>query len=342
MPYAVMNTSKPRPILKRASVSGPTVPTTVLPAPEAGAFNSRSGSGNGVHFPPHAILASTHIAYSADAYDRSPIAVMPNECALPARGCPGRTYLAGAGDESAIMDDDDDDDDDGAFAQSTPGRAWQDLKNEQAHPRARVLGFEPSYRYNSGSPSSGKSPFYASKALELLSDALLSLDSSRSASTSRSDSPARTSPSRHGGDRNRAPSLIPDFSSDASEDSDHSAFAPFLNGTFASMPMSYHATEPGSRNMTISQNSDPAQLAFLPHPRTHHHPQTHNYTQAQAASYPYQYSAGASSAPMQGIQTSVPSPVNRTKARGSPIRTRRPSVSVNTQGFSDEGCLGGF
>ena len=144
-----MNTSQPRPILKRASVSAPTAPPVVSPD---GVFNR-----NGVHFPPHTTIASTHLAYSADAYDRSPIAVMPNECALPARGCPGRTYLSGEND-SAIMDDDDDDD---AYPQSTPGRSWADLKIEQAHPRVRVLGFDPSYRFNSNSPSSGKSTFFA-------------------------------------------------------------------------------------------------------------------------------------------------------------------------------------
>lgn len=137
-----MNNSQPRPILKRASVSAPTAPAVSPPD---------SYNRNGVHFPPHTTIASTHLAYSADAYDRSPISVMPNECALPARGCPGRTYLDGQ-NESAIMDDDDDND---TYPQSSPGRSWNAMKNE-VHPRVRVLGFDPSYRYNSNSPSSGK------------------------------------------------------------------------------------------------------------------------------------------------------------------------------------------
>jgi len=45
-----------------------------------------------VHFPPSPALTSTYSAYSASAYDRSPIVVSPNNCALPERGCPGRTY----------------------------------------------------------------------------------------------------------------------------------------------------------------------------------------------------------------------------------------------------------
>lgn len=46
-----------------------------------------------VRFPPQpALVSSTHPVYSAAAYDRTPIIVSPNQCALPARGCPGRTY----------------------------------------------------------------------------------------------------------------------------------------------------------------------------------------------------------------------------------------------------------
>jgi len=64
----------PRPILKRA-------PTPNHRAPHA------------VHFPPSPSLTThTFAVYSAAAYDRSPIVVTPNGCALPERGCPGRTY----------------------------------------------------------------------------------------------------------------------------------------------------------------------------------------------------------------------------------------------------------
>jgi len=45
-----------------------------------------------VHFPPSPSLTCTFSVYSAAAYDRSPIIVTPNNCALPERGCPGRTY----------------------------------------------------------------------------------------------------------------------------------------------------------------------------------------------------------------------------------------------------------
>lgn len=45
-----------------------------------------------VHFPPSPIISKTFVAHSPSAYDRSPIVVVPNSCALPERGCPGRTY----------------------------------------------------------------------------------------------------------------------------------------------------------------------------------------------------------------------------------------------------------
>jgi hypothetical protein len=65
----------PRPILKRTSnVDNPS---------------------HRVHFPPPTSLTRTFVA---DSYDRTPIVVSPNTCALPERGCPGRTYSL---DESA-------------------------------------------------------------------------------------------------------------------------------------------------------------------------------------------------------------------------------------------------
>lgn len=43
-----------------------------------------------VHFPPTPTLTSTHTTHSPFAYDRAPIVVSPNICALPERG--GRVY----------------------------------------------------------------------------------------------------------------------------------------------------------------------------------------------------------------------------------------------------------
>jgi len=43
-----------------------------------------------VHFPPTPSLTSTHIADSPRTYDRAPISISPNLCALPERG--GRVY----------------------------------------------------------------------------------------------------------------------------------------------------------------------------------------------------------------------------------------------------------
>jgi len=45
-----------------------------------------------VHFPPSPTLTSTHVVDPPRLYDRSPIIVGENSCAMPQRGCPGRTY----------------------------------------------------------------------------------------------------------------------------------------------------------------------------------------------------------------------------------------------------------
>ncbi|KAJ7583583.1 hypothetical protein C8J56DRAFT_213096 [Mycena floridula] len=45
-----------------------------------------------VHFPSSPNLFQTFEVPSSSAYDRTPIVIGPNSVALPARGCPGRTY----------------------------------------------------------------------------------------------------------------------------------------------------------------------------------------------------------------------------------------------------------
>ncbi len=78
MPYY---TVPPRPILKRHdNSSSPPTP---------------SPSHHGVHFPPPTSLTRIFSAHSPATYDRSPIAIGPNSCTLPERGCPGRTYYSG-------------------------------------------------------------------------------------------------------------------------------------------------------------------------------------------------------------------------------------------------------
>lgn len=62
----------PRSILKRSSQRTP------------------ESQPHAVHFPPSPSLCSTFSAYSPSLYDRSPIVVSKNVCALPERG--GRTY----------------------------------------------------------------------------------------------------------------------------------------------------------------------------------------------------------------------------------------------------------
>jgi len=53
-------------------------------------FASRSTISTHVHFPPTPALTSTHLTHSSNIYDRAPINVSPNACALPERN--GRTY----------------------------------------------------------------------------------------------------------------------------------------------------------------------------------------------------------------------------------------------------------
>ncbi|TFK36497.1 hypothetical protein BDQ12DRAFT_242165 [Crucibulum laeve] len=81
----------PRPILKRSG-------SYASPAEQAHYHHRHHHHHNqpqSVHFPPSPSLTRVFSAHSSQAYDRSPIVVSPNSCALPERGCPGRTYEVG-------------------------------------------------------------------------------------------------------------------------------------------------------------------------------------------------------------------------------------------------------
>ena len=75
-----------RPCLKHHTDPDPPAPLNT-PFPFA---LSASVLGPRVHFPPAPGLCQTHLTHSASIYDRAPIVVVPNDCALPARN--ERTY----------------------------------------------------------------------------------------------------------------------------------------------------------------------------------------------------------------------------------------------------------
>lgn len=75
-----------RPCLKHSTDLDPPAPTN-SPLPFA---LCSSAFGPRVHFPPTPGLCQTHLTHSAAIYDRAPIVVLPNACALPARN--ERTY----------------------------------------------------------------------------------------------------------------------------------------------------------------------------------------------------------------------------------------------------------
>ena len=67
-------------------------PRSILKRPSASSTPSPQGSPtHAVHFPPSPALCRTFAAYSPALYDRTPIVVSKNSCALPERG--GRTYV---------------------------------------------------------------------------------------------------------------------------------------------------------------------------------------------------------------------------------------------------------
>ncbi|KAG8862076.1 hypothetical protein FRB96_002106 [Tulasnella sp. 330] len=101
MPYA-STSNAPRPILKSSSRKSSTSSTTSScsssPSPPPTPSSSR---GPCVQF--SQCLSTTYLAYSSVDYNRSPITVTPNTCALPSRGrCTGSTTSSNAEEGAAL------------------------------------------------------------------------------------------------------------------------------------------------------------------------------------------------------------------------------------------------
>ncbi|KAF8636854.1 hypothetical protein AX17_003212 [Amanita inopinata Kibby_2008] len=77
----------PRPIL-RTQIADPNQPlTNPLPFTSCSQSQLLQHTSPHVHFPPTPWLTRTAVTHSPNTYDRAPIAVLPNHCELPERGC---------------------------------------------------------------------------------------------------------------------------------------------------------------------------------------------------------------------------------------------------------------
>src|ERR1700722_1796664 len=102
-----MSLATPRSILKRHP---PPLPSPPPPSSSSSTTTTTTSSSRPphqsdarkVHFPPSR-LVRVGFAHSPESYDRSPIIVLPNSCALPERGCPGRTYYGHDDDVAALL-----------------------------------------------------------------------------------------------------------------------------------------------------------------------------------------------------------------------------------------------
>ena len=125
MPY-------PRPILKHLGSSSD---DSDSPNSREGGLSRMSARSNKVHFPNHPdALTRMHLAHSPDDYDRSPIRIRPNACALPERGCPGRTYQQDETQDNVDLDTNYN----YMSQQSSPGGL---RRGDHRHPCAKVVGF---------------------------------------------------------------------------------------------------------------------------------------------------------------------------------------------------------
>lgn len=200
---------------------------------------------NAVHFPSSPILTRIFPADSPSSYDRTPIVVEANACALPARGCPGRTYN--------LVDD-----------QPSPrtisecGRQSAALPGKHLHPRAVAFAF-------AGGACLGVLPAGG-------------IGGPRGSSAGHD---VETDRSAVGGTKGTVPPLIPDVSSSESEESDGLASPPLEHLYFPATSLSRMRSRPSSIPTAIPSKrhdrsavahflptspSTPTELSFLPHP----------------------------------------------------------------------------
>ena len=214
----------PRPILKRSEAayqqSAPTPPRYPV-------LHSNSPS-HAVHFPPSPTLTRTFSAYSPSAYDRSPIVVSPNACALPERGCPGRTYTL---DESASL---------------TSPKAWNSkVRNgRHLHPRAVAAYRDPSPHIDDEADDDDEEQRTPTHALPVLPSLIPDLSSESD------ESDCFTSPPEHALYSNSA-----------------SYYNPMVAASRPPIPFAAHRNIPYSDDDPQAYFAGtPTALSFLPHP----------------------------------------------------------------------------
>ncbi|OSD04979.1 hypothetical protein PYCCODRAFT_1342325, partial [Trametes coccinea BRFM310] len=205
----------PRPILKRSSAqSSYSSPPTPQDEPSALLAIDPSILSPLVRFPPHTALAST--LGSAIPYDRTPIVVTPNRCALPERGCPGRTYIP---DESPSLH------------RKSKRASLSPARGKHLHP-SRVPGAD------------------------------------RDIPDESNDLTPRQSPRLDHFPALPVPPLIPDLSSESSEESDGIASPPPELYSSSASHSSKMSLEQSLMNLSIAGTNAPSSsaLSFLPHP----------------------------------------------------------------------------
>ncbi|KDQ62908.1 hypothetical protein JAAARDRAFT_359314 [Jaapia argillacea MUCL 33604] len=227
----------PRPILKRqlpcTSASSP-FPFASCPAPP---FSPH------VHFPPTPILTSTHPAHSPSTYDRAPILVSPNSCALPHRN--EREYevdsLGECSGQAGRLDD--------CRGRTMSGKSIN-VKGSYFHPRA--------YEASGGreaSPDATYDAAFGAGIEDRTSDFTDSDDEFYGMFVSICS----------------APTLVPDLSSSSSDESDSVTTPPDLDVHASSSASISHAAAASRRHTSHIPLSIPTSekleraLSFLPH-----------------------------------------------------------------------------
>jgi hypothetical protein len=285
----------PRPILKHS----PSSPTT----PSYRPHHHPPLAHAAVHFPPSPTLTRTFSAYSSTSYDRSPIVVAPNSCALPERGCPGRTYdLEEASRASA------------ASANWSSRCNKNLLMNDHRHPKAFSRGYTHSVESNGPSAPYNSAPQQAYNPPSVLPSLVHDFSCSSSSESDESDG----------------------LHSPPSEHQQFNPYAPYpprnhVQGLVIPSSSCSSTYSSGYREDGSPSTPTPTPLSFLPHPPSPEDEQRNLASRRRRKRSPNSSGGYTDDRRLKSRSPSSPSSF-----------TLRSSMSALSFNDSDGGCLGGF
>ncbi|KAF5314310.1 hypothetical protein D9619_011756 [Psilocybe cf. subviscida] len=335
-----------------------TPPMPIIPNSTSNSRASASRSCT-VRFPPSPALTSTFACHSSTVYDRSPIVVAPNTCALPERGCPGRTYALGGEEAEEEADEYDN------CVSTSPKkekRKTKTARDRDFHPRALAFAQAAAATSSSppSSPSFGPSGGSSSSSFALPPAAMTPTSSYTSVSLSAT---------YYNYDHAPMPALVHDLSSESDESDGISGLPAQITGYMSALSLSMSVSPTKSLQIALECTEERDGRKEKAHRRHRSRERASRHERSSdpdripglasavpsspiisfASPAPSASPFSSSSSPPSFVSASPPSycssnasPRKKGVRRSYPAATGSLGLGCGGFGAQEEGCLGGF